>query len=112
MSEKEKKNMAKIKILNLEAIKNILKAHKEELKEKYRVKEIGIFGSYVRGEQKRVSDINILIDFEPDAKISLLDFAEIEIYLSNLLGVKVDLVEKSVLKPRIGKYILKEVVYL
>ncbi len=44
--------MAKIKILNLEAIKNILKAHKEELKEKYGVKEIGIFGSYVRGEQK------------------------------------------------------------
>ena len=111
MSEKEKKNMAK-KILNLEAIKKILKAHKEELKEKYGVKEIGIFGSYVRGEQKRVSDIDILIDFEPNAKISLLDFVEIEIYLSNLLGVKVDLVEKSVLKPRIGKCILKEVVYL
>ena len=104
--------MAKTKALNLERITNILKEHKEELKEKYEVKEIGIFGSYVRGEQKRVSDIDILIEFKPDARISLLDFVGIENYIGDLLETKVDLVEKSGLKPRIGKHILKEVVYL
>jgi len=52
------------------------------------------------------------VEFEHDAKISLLDFVELENYLSDLLGVKVDLVEKSALKPRIGKRILSEVVYL
>jgi len=52
------------------------------------------------------------VEFKPDAKISLLDFVELENYLSDLLRVKVDLVEKSALKPRIGKCILSEVVYL
>ncbi|NQS90453.1 nucleotidyltransferase family protein [Patescibacteria group bacterium] len=104
--------MAKTKALNLERITNILKEHKEELKEKYGVKEIGIFGSHVRGEQKRVSDIDILIEFKPDARISLLDFVGIENYIGDLLEAKVDLVEKSGLKPRIGKHILREVVYL
>lgn len=93
-------------------IKQILTEHKEELKEKYGVKEIGIFGSYVRKEQKKISDVDILVEFEEDAEIGLLKFVNMENYLSGLLGVKVDLVEKSGLKPRIGKHILKEVVYL
>ena len=84
----------------------------QQFKEKYGSKEIGIFGSYLRGEAKKESDIDILVEFNPDAKISLLDFVELENYLSDLLGVKVDLVEKSALKPRIGKQILSEVVYL
>jgi len=52
------------------------------------------------------------VEFEHDAKISLLEFAELENYLSDLLGVKVDLVEKFALKLRICKRILSEVVYL
>jgi len=52
------------------------------------------------------------VEFEHDAKISLLEFVELEDYLSDLLGVKVDLVEKSALRPRIGKRILNEVVYI
>ncbi|MBA7545589.1 hypothetical protein ES705_37958 [subsurface metagenome] len=96
----------------VEEIKKILRTHKEELREKYGIEEIGIFGSYVRGEQKEDSDIDILIEFKPDARISLLDFVELENYISDLLEVKVDLVEKSALKPRIGKHILKEVVHL
>jgi len=97
---------------SLDRIKEILKKHEKELKEKYGIKEIGIFGSYLRGEAKEESDLDILVEFKPDAKISLLDFVELENYLSDLLGVKVDLVEKSTLKPRIGKCILSEVVYL
>ena len=93
-------------------IKGILKKHERELKKRYGVKEIGIFGSYVREEQREYSDIDVLVEFEPNSRISLLDFIELEDYLSDLLGIKVDLVEKSALKPRIGKYILKEVVYL
>lgn len=103
---------ANMKQKTIEEIRKILEIHKEELREKYRVLEIGIFGSYMRGEQVENSDIDILIEFNPDARISLFDFIELEDYLSNLLGVKVDLVEKSALKPRIGKHILNEVVYL
>lgn len=96
----------------IEEIKEILASHKEELREKYSVREIGIFGSYIRGEEKEKSDVDILVEFEEDARISLLDFVGLENYISDLLGAKVDLVEKSALKPRIGKHILREVVYL
>jgi hypothetical protein len=93
----------------LSEIKRILQGHKEELREKYRIKEIGIFGSYVRGEQKRRSDIDILVEFEKP--IDFFMFLELEEYLSQLIGIKVDLVSKKALKPFIGKHILKEVIY-
>ena len=96
----------------LEDIKKILKQSKEELRKKYGVVEIGIFGSYVRSEQYKNSDLDILVEFEPDPKIDLINFIELENYMSELLGIKVDLVIKSVLKPRIGRQILKETVYL
>lgn len=104
--------MADTKASNLERIISILKEHKAELKEKYGVKEIGIFGSYVRGEYKEKSDLDILVEFEEGAKIGLLKFVNLENCLSDLIGFKVDLVEKSALKPRIGKNILREVITL
>jgi uncharacterized protein len=91
-------------------ITSTLSLYKDELRSKYKIKEIGVFGSYVRGEQKKSSDVDILVEFEESAILSLLDFVRIEDYLSDLLGVKVDLVEKQTLKPRIGKRVLKEVV--
>ena len=94
--------MAKNEKKSLDEIKNILKKHEIELKEKYGIKEFGIFGSYLRGEAKEES-LDILVEFEHDAKIGLLDFVELENYLSDLLGVKVDLVEKFALKLRISK---------
>ena len=97
---------------SLSEIKKILKEHEKELKEKYGIEEIGIFGSYLRGEAKEESDLDILVEFNPYAKISLLEFVELENILSDLLGIKVDLVERSALKPRIGKQILSEVVYV
>jgi len=97
---------------SLDEIGKILKEHREELTERFGVREIGIFGSYVRSEQKRSSDIDILVEFYPGAEMDLIKFVELEAYLSDLLGMKVDLVMKSALKPRIGKRILKEVVYL
>ena len=51
-------------------IKKFLKKHEAELKEKYGVKEIGIFGSYIRGKQKKNSDVDILVEFYPNANPS------------------------------------------
>ena len=95
----------------IEEIKEILTKHKEELRERFKVKEIGVFGSYVKGKQKKKgSDIDILVEFEEP--IGLFKFIDLEEYLSNLLGVKVDLVSKKALKPRIGEHILREVIYI
>ncbi|MBD3284818.1 nucleotidyltransferase [candidate division WOR-3 bacterium] len=96
----------------LKEIKEILSEHKNELSRKYGVTELGIFGSYVRDEAQVTSDLDILIEFDENVRISLLDFIHIERYLSDLLGLKVDLVEKSALKPGIGRHILSEVIYL
>jgi len=96
----------------LERIKKTLAAHREELTQKYKVKEIGVFGSVVRGEQKGTSDVDILVEFDENARLGLLKFINLENYLSELLGVKVDLVMKSALKPRIGKHVVKETFYL
>jgi len=96
----------------IEEIKRKLVKLKPFLKEEYKVTAIGVFGSYVKGEEKRGSDLDILVEFDESAGLSLLDFIGLENYLSEVLAVKVDLVEKSALKPRIGKRILEEVVNL
>jgi predicted nucleotidyltransferase len=78
------------------------------LAERYKVASLGVFGSYVRHEQRPDSDLDLLVTFyEPP---SLLKFVELENYLSDVLGIKVDLVMKDALKPRIGERILAEVV--
>jgi len=94
----------------IEEIRGILQRHKGELRKNFKVKEIGIFGSYVKAEQGKRSDIDILVEFEES--IGLFKFMDLEEYLTNLLGTKIDLASKKALKPRIGEYILKEVVYL
>lgn len=93
-----------------EKIKKTLRQHKEELKDKFKLKGIGIFGSYRRGQQNKKSDLDILVEFKEAP--GLLEFIAIERYLSKLLEKKVDLVMKAALKPRIGKHILEEVVYI
>ena len=75
------------------------------LAERYSVETLEIFGSYVRAEQKKDSDLDILVTFKETP--SLLTFIAIENYLSDLLGVKVDLVMKDSLKPAIKKSILR-----
>lgn len=78
------------------------------LREKYKVKDLGVFGSYVRGEQKKGSDLDILVEFQEP--VGLFKFMELEEFLEKNTGVKIDLVSKKALKPRIGKHILEEVV--
>ena len=94
----------------LRDIEKLVKENKVVLTKQFKVKEIGIFGSVVRGEDKETSDVDILVEFvEP---IGFFKFLELEEYLSDLIGRKVDLVSKKALKPRIGKHILKEVAFL
>jgi predicted nucleotidyltransferase len=80
------------------------------LRREYGVKSLGLFGSYLRGEQKSDSDVDILVDF--DEPIGLLKFMDLELHLTELLGIKVDLVMKTALKPGIGRRILREVTYV
>ena len=93
---------------DVEDIKRILLRNKAELRKRFKVKTIGVFGSYVRGEQKRQSDVDLLVEFEEP--VGLFEFMDLEMYLTDLLGVKVDLVSKKALKPHIGERILKEVI--
>jgi predicted nucleotidyltransferase len=93
-----------------EEIKTILETHREELSRTYHLGEIGIFGSYIRGEQKETSDLDILVEFK--SPIGLLRFVKLKNYLSDILGVNVDLVMKKALRPKIGQRILNEVIYV
>jgi len=97
---------------SIEEVKNILKEHKEEVSRKYKVSEIGIFGSFVRGDQKKRSDLDILVEFDEENIPSLLKLIEMERYLQRLLRKKVDLVMKSSIRPELKDIILKEVVYI
>jgi predicted nucleotidyltransferase len=80
------------------------------LKDKYKIKTLALFGSYVRGAQKRKSDVDILVEFEKP--IGLFKFMALERELSAIIGKKVDLVMKTALKPRIGEHILREAIYI
>jgi predicted nucleotidyltransferase len=94
----------------LERIMNEIRNNMPYLQEKYRVKSIGLFGSYIRGEQKERSDVDMLVEFEQP--VTLLEFVALENRLNEMIGKKVDLVMKNALKPGIGERILREVVYV
>ena len=96
---------------NLEEIKKILREYKKELKEKYHVKNIALFGSYVRGEQTPKSDIDILVDFERGKK-TFNNYMNLKFYLEKLLNIKVNLVVKGSIKPRYQKYINEDLTYV
>ncbi len=93
----------------LEEIKDTLAKHKQELKEKYKVKQIGIFGSYVRGEQTEKSDVDILVEFSEPVGFLFIHLAD---YLEEILGVKVDLITPSAIKSNRQKYIMKDLTYV
>lgn len=96
-------------MIDLAKIKQILQAQKPYLYQEYGVTEIGVFGSYVRGEQNADSDVDILVSLTDPPRITLLGLVGLQHYLSDLLGVKVDVVLKGNLKKRIGRRILQEV---
>ncbi len=79
-----------------------------DLCRRYSVRELAVFGSAARGEMRPDSDIDLLVEFLPDAEIGLLEHAGLMLDLSDLLGRKVDLVSKRGLKPLIRDSILRE----
>jgi predicted nucleotidyltransferase len=85
-----------------------LQAEKARLAEQYRVRSLGVFGSYARGEAGPESDLDVLVEF--DEPPSLFEYVRLQNDLGDLLGVPVDMVMKSALKPAIRKQILEEVV--
>lgn len=91
-------------------IEEIIRKNRKELEEKYGLKEIGVFGSYVRGDQEVNSDIDLLVEVE--RPMGFVKFIRLESYLSQILHTKVDLVTKKALKPHIGRRILQEVRYV
>lgn len=95
---------------SLEEVMETLSKSKRGLFEQYKIRELGIFGSLVRGEERKRSDIDVLVTFEeiPD----LLRFIELERRLQRLLGKKVDLVRKEAIRPVIKERILREVRYV
>jgi len=97
-------------MITKEEIINILKKELPIIKDKYGVKTIGIFGSYVRGEQDKKSDLDLLIQFEKP--IGFFKFIALEDYLTKKLGIKVEIVTEDALKPLIKPRVMKEVVYV
>ncbi len=94
----------------LSQIRDSLLRSKNDLQIRYGVIYLGVFGSYVRGEQKPDSDVDILVEMEKP--IGFFRFIELEEHLASILGVKVDLVTKKALKPVIGSEILREVIQI
>ena len=78
--------------------------------QRYGVKRVGLFGSYIRGDMREDSDIDILVEIEKD--ISLLDFVGVKLEIEEALGIKVDLVEYDTIKPLLREKILKEQVVI
>jgi len=91
-------------------ITDILKKHLPEIKTRFRIKNIGVFGSQIRGEANKKSDIDILVEFENGYK-TFDNYMDLKFYLEELLGSKVDLVLKDALKEELKPHILSEVVY-
>ena len=94
----------------LDEIRTIIRQNRDLLAQKYGVAVVGVFGSYVRGEQGTHSDIDLLADvLRP---VSLLELAGAEVYLSEVLGLKVDLVPRRDVREELRDIIFKEAVSL
>jgi predicted nucleotidyltransferase len=94
----------------LETIKQKISLNKEYLKETYGVEEIGVFGSFARGDHTINSDVDIAIELNKKASVGLFEFARMKFFLEDLFGKKVDLVIKSGIKSFIKDKVLKQLI--
>jgi uncharacterized protein len=97
-------------VANKEDIFKILEKHRDTIAT-YGVCQYGLFGSFIRNEQHNESDVDILVEFEPDKK-TFDNFINLAFYLEDILGRKVDLITKESLSPYLGPHILQEVQYV
>lgn len=94
------------KAATIDEILSRLRQEMPRLRKEYNVRSLSVFGSYVRGEQKKRSDVDMLVEYEktPD----LLQLVNLQYHLGDVLGVKVDLISRDALKGRIGARIVRE----
>ena len=97
--------------MNAQEITDRLQTILPDLRREYGVRDLWLFGSYVRAEQTPNSDVDILVTFD-NPNLSLIEFIQLEQELTAVLGIKVDLVERDMLKTTIGQNIRQEAVAL
>ena len=93
----------------LDELKEMINKQRNVLEQKYKVKNIAIFGSYVRGEQNLDSDIDILVEFKEPVGLLFIHLAD---FLENILETKVDLITPDAIKPNRRKYIMEDLIYV
>jgi predicted nucleotidyltransferase len=98
------------KAYGIEDILHILKDNKKTLSEKYGVTDIAVFGSYVRDEHKRKSDIDIFVEMKPKFR-TFDNFMDLKFYLQKITSKKIDLVIKNSIRKELKPAILKEAVH-
>lgn len=102
--------IAQRKVKGINEILNTLLNLKIEIRHRYKAKVKGVFGSYVKGEQREGSDIDVLVEFDEGA--NLLDLTGLSLFLEEKLNCHVDIVPESSIRKEIKESILKEAVYL
>ena len=90
-------------------ITGILEENKKGLSTRFKIKELGVFGSYSRGEQQEESDLDILVNFSQPIG---LDFVELAMELEGILDIKVDLVSRGAIKSELWKYVEEDLIYV
>jgi len=95
----------------LEEVKRILAEHKDEIREKYGVVILGVFGSYAREEQKETSDVDIIVELERPIGLKFYEFWD---YIENILGTKADVLTLSALKQKtlLWEKVKEDIVYV
>lgn len=93
-----------------EEILEALEQVRDEITRRYKVKKIGLFGSFIKEKQKQNSDIDILVEFKEDA--DLFDFSGLALFLEGKLNQKVDIVPEAALREELRESVLKEAAYL
>ncbi len=97
--------------ITIETIEELLKEKRQILLKKYRVKKIGVFGSFTRKKENAHSDIDLLVEFEEGHK-DFFNYIRLKFYLEELLQRKVDLIIKDAVKSRLKEKIFSEVKYI
>jgi predicted nucleotidyltransferase len=92
----------------VEQFRALLRERLPDLRQRYGVATLSLFGSYVRGDQEPQSDLDVLVEFAETP--GLFAYVELQNTLSELVGIQVDLVMKDAIKPRLARHVFEEVV--
>ena len=94
--------------MNRDEVISRLRQQKRQLSERFHLRSLAVFGSYVHGDQRPESDLDVLVEFEEVP--GLFEFVRLKTALTQLLGVEVDLVMKDALRPRLRQQVLREAI--